>query len=188
MTPITHKQISQIEISDDLTEVEVKFQFSTTSTSEEEEVDDDATKKHEHSIKGRYLPSKDLVDAFKNLRRLGLEANEIEVSTKDITNWMVYKVKISGDMDLKKSRVLMTLGHKIDWCNGIKKMPTPQITMYPGKDETGRFFNAEKLAIAVEKLVEEAWEYLNGKTGEDKSVVQLPLFATKKELETNFTQ
>ncbi len=149
-----------------------------------DEVGDDETDVDDHAVGSKRKPHKDFTDCFKKLRRLALAACDIGVEPKEITDsWNVVAIKISGNIDMQTSRVVMTLQKFVKRTGKYIKFNTPQITMYPEKDDTQRFHDVEKMTPIIEDLQEECWAYIDGiKTGEDKkkAAIQMPLFPAKR--------
>lgn len=181
---ITEKQITSVKIEDDLNGVKIGFGYSTMV--ENEDSGDNNFSPIDHGIKAQLRPHKDFVDAMKSLRKYGLEICEMTVDSKEIKDWSVLGFKIVGDMTLHKSRVVLEMAKKVQRTNKIIKFRTPQVTMFPEKEDTERYAEAEKLTRLIEQVITEAWAYLNGKF-EDQEI-QLKLFENSPKLETNFTR
>ena len=110
----------------------------------------------------------------------------MKVESTDIAYWMVTGIDIKGDMELHQSRVVMTLTKQVPRTGKEITFKTPQVTMFPEKDDPKRYHDAETLTKLIEAACEEATEYLNGKY--DNEGAQIPLFPSEDKLQTNFTQ
>jgi hypothetical protein len=175
---VTEKQITGIKLSPELTDVEISFEYRFTQEADGE--DENKILKNEYWLRGKYAPHKDLVDCMKKLRKFALEIVDIDVDSKSLPDWNVSEVKIAGDYVMKKSRVQLILAHEITVVGKSTKRhvhikDVPQITMYPEKDDAGRYHNAEKMTEILQVLLYEVEAYLSGKYGEE-DVEQLPLF------------
>jgi hypothetical protein len=179
--PVTEKQLSKLKITNDQNEVHIGFRNLITESDEAEDPES-STLANEYTIKAKHRPHKDLVDCMKKLRKFALEACEIEVDSKKLTDWNVSTISITGDVVLRKSRVVMTLTKKVNRTGKFIEFKTPQVTMYPEKDEEGRFANAEKMSEQIEEIIEEGWSYMNGKF-EMEINPQLALFKTDNSLQ-----
>lgn len=163
------KQLRKIKFSNELDMTEIMFVLLNAGASEkeEEEENDDAQAEqvmpHSYTVKSPNEPHKDFVDAMKKLRKFALEVCEIEVDSKDIACWNVSEVQIAGDYLLKQSRVVMTLSKVVKASGKVIKFKTPQVTMYPQKDDQVKYHNASKMTEAIEQVIKEAWLYLAGK-------------------------
>jgi hypothetical protein len=181
----TEKQITSIKIDDDLNGVKIGFGYSVLSETESQEEENDFIPTQYH-IKSKLRPHKDFIDSMKQLRKHGLEICEMAVDSKELKEWTVAGFKIAGDMILHKSRVVLEMSKKVQRTNKIIKFKTPQVTMFPEKEDELRYVDAEKLTVLIEAVIDQAWAYLNGKF--EDSDIQLKLFETSPRLETNFTQ
>jgi len=123
-----------------------------------------------YSINSPRRPHKDLVAKLKKLTKFALDADEINVENPG-SSYIVSKVKIDGDMLLKKSRATMVIAHEVERTGKWLKIPVSQITMYGNTD----FIDAEKMSRVIEELQEEVWLYIKGKQ-EIESTNQLFLF------------
>lgn len=176
MIPITEKQITSIKIFPDHSKVKIAW-ITNVQADEPEEEDEGGRTSNDFSVLGRHRPHKDFVEAMKTLRKYALEIADIDVDNKSIKDWTVCEVQISGDMILNKSRAVMTLAKKVEWSGKVIQFKVSQVTMFPRKDETSRYYNAEKMTKQIEVCIEEAWAYLNGKFEEEINP-QLALFHT----------
>jgi len=174
------KQLRKVKFSNELDMTEIMFVLLNAGASEQEEEQEDEGEgqseqvmPHSYSVKSPNEPHKDFVDAMKKLRKYALEVCEIEVDNKDIACWNVSEVKIDGDYLLKQSRIVMTLSKVVKSSGKVIKFKTPQVTMYPQKDDAVKYHNASKLTEVIEQVIKEAWLYLNGKYSQKG---QLPLF------------
>lgn len=188
-------ELTKIKMAKDLSKVFIAWN-KTTSTEKllgngtEEDGEDESEKvdaNHEYTVKGKHRPHKDFVDSMKSLRKFALELYEVEIESTKIASWNVFEIAIAGDVFLKKSRATFILAHLIKATGKYAETKLSQVTMYPEKDETDRYHNAEKMSKAIEKCIEEAFKYLNGKYEEDDPD-QLPLFSHDEKLELHFTK
>ncbi len=180
----TEKQLVKLKIT---AEGEVQLSFAQILTSDEpQETDGEEAIPdkyiNKHTAKSTIKPHKDFLNCLKQLRKHALEICEIEVDSKAISSWHVCGIKISGDVELKKSRVQLILAKDVKRTG--KRMEfnnCPQITMYPepDADSAKMYHDIAKLTPIVEDLIEEGFSYLNGKY-EDETI-QLKLFATPSE-------
>lgn len=171
------RQIRQVKIKPDLSEVQIKFVEVGEIASEEE--DDVIT--NEFSTKSKIRPHKDFVDAMKKLRKLALDVCEMPIDSKQVIFWNVIGISIQGDMSMHQSRIVMTLAKQVKRTNKMISFKTPQVTMFPEKDDESRYGKAEELTKLVEEVCSEAMLYLTGKYEEEGG--QLPLFVFAKEEE-----
>jgi hypothetical protein len=152
----------------------------------DEEESGDETNTDGFGLDSYRKPHKDFIDCFKKLRRLALAACDIGVEPKEVTDsWNVFAVKIDGNIETKQSRVLITLQKFVKRTGKYIRFKTPQITMYPEKDDVQAFKDADKITVIVEDLIEECWAYSDGtKTGEEKkkAAVQMALFPKNRPL------
>lgn len=172
------RQLRQLRIAPDLNHVFVKFieiiQHEPKAGEEE-----GARKQRVYTCKGDNRPHKDLVGEMKKLRKYALDMLGIELadSAKTLKNWTVLKLDIAGDMDLKQSRVKITLGLLVEKTNKISKIETQQAVMYPAADDSGKYHDIDKVTNIVEAIAEECWLYCEGKCEEEeKPNQQLALF------------
>lgn len=158
----------------------VKIGFNEIMPSEKPSVEDEDESELDDVLMNQYTVSsdrkahKDFLDAMKKLRKFALDLCEMVVDSKLIGDYMVGQVKITGDVLLRQSRVVMRVEKYVKRTDKTIKWATPQVTMY-GDGEYGK---AEDMSKHIEALIDEAWQYLDGKCGED--TVQLPLFARKE--------
>lgn len=140
----------------------------------------------EYTAKSPHAPHKDFLDAMKKLRKYALESSEMTVDSKEMPQWNVSEIKIAGDMDMQNSRVQFVMSKLVKRINKyIKVGPTPQVSMYPEKDDALRYHNAEAMTKEIEKVIDEAFKYLSGKYADDEDS-QLPLFDIDPKLQTHF--
>lgn len=127
-----------------------------------------------------YMPHKDFINAMKSLRKLALEICEITLDedAKEWTSWGVREIKFSGDYDMKKARVVLMITHHVKATDKVIKFASPQLTLHPKDEDKVKYPHADKLAKAINEIVGHAWDYMNGKYGEDlnDNRLQLPLF------------
>ena len=161
------KQLRSLSISDEFVKITfVEADYIAASNENEEE--DDKVSEHLFSVRSAIRPHKDLTDAMKKLRKLGLEALEINVAdAKDVHQWDCVAINIAGSITLQKSRLIMTLEKNVKATGKGAKIKTGQITMYPDAEDKVKFPFADKLTPLIEDVCREAFEYLNGKTDDD---------------------
>lgn len=176
------RQLLNLKIAEDLNHVEIKFAEVNARESDSEEEDD--IKQNTFTAESTNRPHKDFVDAMKKLRKHGLAILGIELAdeAKQLKNWTVSGIKISGDMLLKQSRVILTLSKKVDLTGKIARIKTGQVTLYPKVDDAVKYHDADKLANLVEDVVKEAWAYLFSGKYESETNPQLALFPEKHSL------
>ena len=114
-------------------------------------------------------PHKDLTQSLKALLPFALEIAEMEVGSKKLKDYTVSGMKISGDVFLQKSRVILIMSKLVRRTGKVVTIVTPQVTMY-GESE---YENAEKMTKQIERVITESWAYIGGKYQEPD---QLPLF------------
>lgn len=145
--------------------------------------DDDRVKVPKGSFTSPYKPHKDLLDAMAKLRKHAIEILELQL--KSTSDWSVTAIKIAGDVTEKKSRVQLRLSK---WVKRTKKMVhmgyTPQVTMYPSDEDAVKYSKADELTAAIEEVIDEATQYLDGKYGDDdlteEQCAQLALFPERE--------
>lgn len=174
------RELRSLEITDDF--VKIAFvegdQIAGTSESEEGE-EGDKVIEDLYTTKSPRRPHKDLTDAMKKLRKLGLEALEINLAdAKDVHQWDVLAINIAGNVTLQKSRLVMTLGKNIKATGKVAKIKTSQITMYPDAEDKMKFPYVDKLTPMIETVITEALAYLNGKM--DDEGTQFALFPERE--------
>ena len=136
-----------------------------------EGAEESTTDVNEYSIKTKRKPHKDLLDAMKKLRKDALAICEMNFDGKAIGSLNVIGIKITGDIVLRQSRVVMTIAKEVKRTGKQIEWSTPQVTMY-GESE---YEKAEEMSKLIQALIDETWAYLDGKC-EGES--QLPLFPT----------
>lgn len=124
---------------------------------------------NEYQVKAKYKPHKDLTNSLRALLPFALEIAEMEVNAKRLKDYTVSGLKLSGDVMLQKARVVLIMSKLVRRTAKIVTIVTPQVTMY-GESE---YDNMEKMTKQIEKVIKEAWEYIEGKYQEPD---QLPLF------------
>jgi len=177
------RQLRSLEITDE--KVKIKFVEAAyiAGTSENEEEDDDKVSEHKFTTESGLQPHKDLTDSMKKLRRLALEALEINLAdTKDYSAWNVVAINIAGNVTEKKSRLVMTLEKEVKATGKGAKIKTGQITMYPDQADKVKFPFADKISPIIEDIIEECWSYLNGKYDESENG-QYVLFPNRELIE-----
>lgn len=148
-----NRQIRSITMKPDLSHTSVEFEYAV----EGEEEDDDVVSDRVASSK---RPNKEFIDAMKLLRKLALDICESTPNAKEFPMWRVTTVKIAGSIALKTARVSFKLSKGVErTAKEVLFGPTPQITMYPEKEDESRYLKAEELAKLVEKVCDEALAY-----------------------------
>lgn len=172
------KKLRVLNISADL---EVSVTFDEVITTEAEGQDDEAgVINNSFFVKSKHTPHKDFTDALKKLRPFALEICEMSSDTKEKSSWAVTSIKISGDLLMKTSRVVLMLGKELKGGKILKVGPSPQVTMYPTAEEKVPYHNADKMANAIEAIEREVWLYLGGKYEQSG---QIALFPEKEAVE-----
>lgn len=142
---------------------------------EEDSDDEDQTAVRKYSVTAPDKPHKDMFDCLTSLKKLGLDVCEIGINGKELATWGVTGVKIAGDMVMRKSRVQLRLTKYVKRTKKSIHLWSPQVTMYPDKEDAVKFESADKLSDGVESLLTEIEKFIDGKGQE---TAQLPLFAT----------
>lgn len=173
------RQLRSLSIKPDCSEIKITFAEVLAHESDGDEESDITT--NEFSVKSATRPHKDLMDSMKKLRKFGLECLEIELAeeSKSLKNWNCSGIKISGDLLMKQSRVVMELSKKVELTGKVAKIKTPQVTMYPQADDSVKYPNADKMTAIIDDIVEEVWSFIRGKY-DDSFAGQLPLFADRE--------
>jgi hypothetical protein len=163
------RHLRKLEITDEFVKIAFVEGDQIASTSENlEEEEGDKVIEDTYNVKSPRRPHKDLTDAMKKLRKLGLEALEINLAdVKDVHQWDVLALDIAGNVTMQKSRVVMTLGKRIKATGKVSKIKTGQITMYPDAEDKVKFPYVDKLTPMIETAITEALAYLDGKMDED---------------------
>jgi len=173
------KHLNGLSVSDDLNKVQISF----TETSilpipdgADPEMDNEVIT-NEFKVKSESRPHKDLINSMKKLRKHGLAIIGIELAdeSKQLSNWIVTKIKISGDVFKQQSRVEIFLGVRSDLTGKISELSCGQVTMYPKDDEKVKYVDAPKMTAIIEDIIEECWSYLDGKCEEGMNP-QMSLF------------
>jgi hypothetical protein len=153
-----HRRITRIQVKPDLSRVFIAFvevvDGEPLDGEEESQIIDTA-----YSAKSKHRPHNDLVSALKKLTAHALKAAEIELADKNHRNYTVIKVQIDGDIALNKSRVILTIGHRVERTDKVIPIEVPQITL----SEESDYEDWKAVKKLVEALSEEAWGYLGGK-------------------------
>lgn len=130
------------------------------------------TSVNEYSITSPNRPHKDFLDALKKLRKDAFAIAELNIDSKAQGAYTISSIRISGDIVLRQSRVVMTLAKEIKSTGKILKIgPLPQITMY-GESE---YPKAEEMSKLIEAAIEEAWLYLGGKSEGETQLALFPM-------------
>lgn len=158
------------EVSIDLEEnIYINAQKVATIEADEDEGEEESThKKLVYKIDSPLKPHKDLTNAFRKLTKYALELVEIE--DENTEDYCVTKVKINGDMLMKKSRAEFEIGKVVHRTGKVVKIKTGEAVMYGESD----YHNADKMAVDVEAFEKECQLYIGGKYREDMGV-QMPL-------------
>ena len=158
------KQLRQITLAPDLSKVTIKFiQLNQLEASDEGEVEDDeAMAANEYTVVGSFAPHKDLIDAMKKVRKHGLAWLGIELAdeAKALKNWSTTRITLAGDHTMKKSRVKIQLGLNVEQTGFVAHIETGQITIYPKTEDKAKYWDTDKLAKEVDKIIDECGEYL----------------------------
>lgn len=171
------RKLRSLKLTNDL---HVSVSFDEVITTESESGEDEAgVITNSFNVTSRHEPHKDFIDALKKLRQYALEVCELTVDTKERANWMVQKIKITGDLLMKTSRVVMTVGKEVK-TGKVISITTPQVTMYPTTEDKVPYHNADKMSTVIEEIEREVWKYLNGKYALEG---QLALFPEKEAIE-----
>lgn len=183
------RKLNELYIHPDLSTVFIEFTELHTVEDESEE-DGYKTVPIVRTIEAPLRPTSGLCDDMKSLRRHGLDilGIKLEKEATQIKMWTVMRIKISGDMLLKKSRLEMTLALKADLTGKIVPLKVGQVTMYPKDDDKVKYHKHAELAQLVEKIANGVWGYLNGDYEDSGDGEQLVLYPMEPQLETHFTQ
>lgn len=155
---------------------EVIVAQSRKPSKEDDDEDDDQTSVDKFTATTSRVPHKDLFDCLTALKKLSLDVCEITITGKELSTWGVTGIKIAGDMVLKKSRAQLRLTKYVKRSKKSLHFWSPQVTMYPDKEDAVKFENADKLTDLIESAIQEIEEYLGGKSAVEG---QLPLFADR---------
>lgn len=170
------RQLISVKIAADCSSVKIKFLEIVTLPPADVE-DESRIRKIPYTVEGPYRPHKDLIACMRKLRKHGLDMLNIKLEdeSKQIHEWTVNQIKITGDVTMKQSRVQMKLAKLAPLTQKVCEIPVPQVTMYPAADEQVKYHAADKMTEIIEDIIEEIWSYINGKYGEEGGD-QLPLF------------
>lgn len=178
------KQLRSLLITDKLVKIAFVEADYIAGSSDNEEDDNDSVREHKHTCASPIQPHKDLTDSMKKLRKLALEALEINLAeAKDAYTFDVIGISIAGNVSMKKSRLKIKLGKNIKLTGKQCPIETGQITMYPDQEEKVKFPNADKISPIIEDIIEEVWEYLKGTKTGDEEGRQFALFP-ERDLQT----
>lgn len=174
-TKVPQKQLTKIKI--DLTgknKVTLHFRELVEGLlpgNGEESEEDASIVSPQYIVKSPYAPHPDLLNEMKKLRKFALEICEMEIGskTKELSDYNVSAVKISGDVSLKQSRAVLTVTKEVQRTGKVIEFDTPQVTMYGESD----FERAAELSDQIERVIDQAWLYVGGKYQEEG---QLALF------------
>ena len=183
------KKLNSLYIHPDLSAVEIKFTELHVIEDETEE-DGQRTIPVKRTIEAPMRPTSALCDDLKSMRRHGLDilGIKLEKEAAQIKNWTVQRIKISGDMLLKKSRLEMELALKSDLTGKVVPIKVGQVTMYPKDEDKVKYHKAAEMTQLVEKIANGVWGYLNGEFDESIPGDQLVLYSSDPKLETHFVQ
>ena len=173
---LTERRIRIIEMHPETLAVRIEFDKVSTIGSDLPEEDQDESSEStdtvdEFRVKSPRRPHKDFVNKFKKLTKFAMLADEI--ADENIGDYQVTRIKISGDMLMKKSRVEMVLSKYVERTGKWIKIPVSQVTMYGETD----FPEINKLTKTIEELCEEAISYAFDNKYEIEVKDQLPLFS-----------
>ena len=164
------KQIRSISISPK-GKVTVKIDVVITHPLQPGQEDNDQTIR-KLQVQSPDEPHSDFTNALKALRKPALELVEVEVERDRLNTYTVSGITIAGDMALHQSRVELTIAHQVKRTGKVVELETGEVTMYGESDYPGM----ESMTKQIEKVIDEAWEYINGKFATSN---QLPLFSFK---------
>lgn len=142
---MSYKDITKVKVDDGKMEIRYNEHTEPSEETNNKEIDDD------HTVKSNRLPHQDLLNAMAGLRKHLIDILELHggLKTSQVT---IHTVTFSGLDSDEGSRVEIE-GRKPLAKGRIFEMKTPK---YPLEDE--------KLDKACKKIVDEAWEFLGGKT------------------------
>ncbi len=173
-TEEVNRQITSIKITDELT-AKIGFNEIIPLLVKGDEGDDIEAISNDYSVKSGMRVHDDLLDAMNALRKIACDLCGIE--PKPLNQFAVVGIKISGDMLMNTSRVVLTVSKETKYGKDVE-FKTPQIIMY-GESE---YPKSKELSQLIELVVEEAWKYIGGKYGQGHSG-QLSLAFSLKESE-----
>lgn len=114
-----------------------------------------------------YAPHKDLKKAMKDLAYHALSLYGLDdPSIKDTT---VSSVQVSGELENRNARVLLTISKDLHWTKKPTKTKLPQLPLF----DQILYEKNDKLVELLLVLVKEVWEYIGGK---HEWKEQLPIF------------
>jgi len=185
----TERQLRNLSISDDLEEVNVKWDETRIYELPEgaDEHAENEIKTISHETTSPFRPHKNLVDALKKLRKHGLAIQGIELDdeAKQVKRWIVTNLKIEGNALKQQSRATITLGVKSELTGKVGKMQVGTVTMYPKDDDKVKYQGAPQMTTIIEDISAEVWEYMDGKIESvDVPDPQYSLFPRRIEIET----
>lgn len=134
----------------------------------------DSTIKHrKHTSTFTEQAHEDFGNSMRVMRKHCMNIYGMDVpEPKKLADYTVVGLSVNGDILLKQARVTLTLGKRSKITSKLMKTKLSEVTLY-GQSE---YDEADKLAPMVEKALEEATAYLNGKFGGDDARIKLPLF------------
>lgn len=130
----------------------------------------------------------DLAELMTMLRKHGLSLLGIKLDdeSKQLKNWKVTGLKVSGDHTMKQSRAVLRLSVFSDRTKKWSHIKTGQVTMYPKTDDASKYHDVDKFTPIVENIIDESWNHLAGKYGDDDIDIeenpQLILFPDHQEV------
>lgn len=133
----------------------------------------------EYRIGSPHMPKKEFLSAMKKLRKHALALVGMEKDAKDTAEYRVSAISITGNHNLKQSRVTLTMSKMCEMTGKELKIgPGPQISLYGDK---AKYDDVAALAREIDAIIDYAWEYLNGDYAEADGT-QLALFERKGQL------
>jgi hypothetical protein len=112
-----------------------------------------------------------LLEALLACRKYALDIGEFNAENK--TQYTVDSVEIKGRMDLQNSRVLFRLSKYVKRTSKMIPIDVGETIMYG--DE---YKDSTNMSKAIEKLIDEVWKYIGGKSAEG---IQLSMIFTEGE-------
>lgn len=155
---MTDRQLRKIKITPDL-KVEVSFIERVIIAPKDGMAEDSKQVMNEYLVVCKHKPHADLTNALLKLRKHAFDLCELNVESKDLSNYTVASLVISGDQVLRQSRALITLSKWIKRVNKAVHIVCPQTIMY----EDSEYEKASEMTKQIEAVINEVWQYLNGK-------------------------
>lgn len=119
-----------------------------------------------HTVSTDIPPHEDFLKAFQGLRRFAMAMAEFNRKDIPLVNTMtVGEMRIAGEQEKQNSRVDFTI---MKWIKRTGKgiaINTGQSVMYGKGGEQGSIPDMVEMTKAIDLVIAEAWEYINGKNG-----------------------